>query len=243
MTRLLIVNADDLGYDPAVTEGIVKCMREGVVSSATLMVNTPFSEEAGTVARGLSLGLHLNLARWAPVSSAIPPEFLRSGEWDESKAGQLPSEAVAHEIRAQLRRFESLTGTRATHLDVHKHLHRHPAILEAVTQVAADEQIPVRALDEAMRALLQDREVLVTDHFIGDAGIEPYWTLSRWQTALGALEEGITELMCHPGYTPRQVSSGYGAQREVELATFTSTEARDALATSGVTLVDFSAVD
>ena len=39
--RRLIVNADDLGYDPAVSEGIVLAMRSGVVTSSTLMVNLP----------------------------------------------------------------------------------------------------------------------------------------------------------------------------------------------------------
>lgn len=35
--RILIINADDLGYDPAVTRGILEAMRAGLVSSATLM--------------------------------------------------------------------------------------------------------------------------------------------------------------------------------------------------------------
>ncbi|MGZ6099255.1 MAG: ChbG/HpnK family deacetylase, partial [Myxococcaceae bacterium] len=31
--RRLIINADDLGYDPAVSEGIVLAIRSGVVTS------------------------------------------------------------------------------------------------------------------------------------------------------------------------------------------------------------------
>jgi predicted glycoside hydrolase/deacetylase ChbG (UPF0249 family) len=49
--RRLIVNADDLGYDPAVNEGIVQAMRSGVVTSATLMVNLPHSAHGATLAR------------------------------------------------------------------------------------------------------------------------------------------------------------------------------------------------
>ncbi|HXX29255.1 MAG TPA: ChbG/HpnK family deacetylase, partial [Myxococcaceae bacterium] len=48
--RHLIINADDLGYDPAVDRGLLRAMREGVVSSATLMVNTAFSREAARAA-------------------------------------------------------------------------------------------------------------------------------------------------------------------------------------------------
>ena len=242
MTRQLIINADDLGYDPAVTRGMLEAMRQGLVTSATFMVNTPFSEETAPLAHGLSLGLHLNLGRWAPVSSAIPDALLQNGEWAEARTAQLSAGMVKAETEAQLARLESLTGSRATHIDVHKHLHRHPAVFEGVLQVAAAQKLPVRALDAEMRRAMKARGVPCTDHFVGDAGAEAYWTLPRFIDALASLSDGLTELMCHPGYRPERVSSGYSAQREVELATLTSSAAREALATSGVRLVTFSAL-
>ena len=39
--------------------------------------------------------------------------------------------------------------------------------------------------------------------------------------------------MCHPGYPPEAVKSGYSAQREVELATFLHPRAREALSRAG----------
>src|SRR3954469_1789752 len=103
--RALIINADDLGYDPAVTRGILRAMREGVVSSATFMVNTPYSEAAAREAQGLCLGLHLNLARGAPVWPDFPPDFLEGGAFSEPRAPTLPPEAVEAEARAQLERL------------------------------------------------------------------------------------------------------------------------------------------
>src|SRR5688500_7142073 len=73
----LIVNADDLGYDPAVTRGILRAMRQGVVTSTTLMVNTPWAEDAAREADELSVGLHLNLARHPPLP-ATPPARRRA---------------------------------------------------------------------------------------------------------------------------------------------------------------------
>ena len=64
----LILNADDFGYDPAVTRGIAEAMRQGVVSSTTMIVNSPWSEEAAAQAEGLAIGLHLNLVRFESVS-------------------------------------------------------------------------------------------------------------------------------------------------------------------------------
>lgn len=241
-SRRVILNADDLGYDPAVSEGILRSMREGVVTSATLMVNTPFSEDAARAARGLSLGLHLNLARWAPLSRAFPRSLLSEGAFHEPWASRLTADTVASEVEAQLERLAALTGAPATHLDVHKHLHRLPQVLEGVARVAAPRKLPVRSLDEDMRRWLRARGIPTPDHFGGDAGSEGYWTHSRWREALRDAGVGVTELMCHPGLRPSHVQSGYGPQREVELATFTSPDARAALQESGVELTDFRAL-
>lgn len=240
MGKTLIINADDLGYDPEVTRGILLGMRQGVVSSATFMVNTPFSEAAASEAGGLSLGLHLNLARGHPVSSALPAELLADGGLHEPNAGRLPPQGVSSELRAQLDRFELLLGRRPTHLDVHKHLHRHANVLEGIIVVARERGLPVRSISVEMRSQLRAAGVGTNDHFIGDAGQTAWWTLAQLENDLARLEDGVTELMCHPGYAPSQVKSGYSAQREIELQTFLDPRARALLHTAGVTVTDFT---
>ena len=241
--KTLIVNADDLGYDPAVTRGMLKAMREGIVTSCTLMVNTPFSAEAASAARALpagrGIGLHLNLARHPPLANGWAAQHLERGELAESLAGTLPVEAVRDETNAQLDRLEQLLGRPATHLDVHKHLHRFPAVLEGVAQAAKQRGLPVRAISAAMRTQLRAAGLKTPDHFIGDAQTLPYWTLAQLERSLATLEEGVTELMCHPGYAPSRVTSGYSVQREVELATFLSPRARELVETLGVELRTF----
>ncbi|HLL54482.1 MAG TPA: ChbG/HpnK family deacetylase [Myxococcaceae bacterium] len=237
---LLIINADDLGYDPGVTRGILKAMFEGVVSSATFMVNTPFSAHAAEAATGLALGLHLNLARHLPVSRAFPAEHLHHGELHEPFADRLPPEAVEKETLAQLDRMEKLCGRTATHVDVHKHLHRHPNVLKGLLAAAKQRGVPVRAIDAGMRAAIRESGVKTTDHFIGDAGREPYWTLERFREHIERLTPGTTELMCHPGYVPEAVKSGYATQREVELQTFLHPGTRRILERCGVRVATFA---
>lgn len=239
-TRRLIVNADDLGYDPAVNEGIVLAMRSGVVTSSTLMVNLPHSAHGATLARGLPVGLHLNLSRGSPLSATFPASFLREGAFEETLAGSLPAEVVAEEAAAQLARAEELLGATPTHVDVHRHLHRLEGVLEGLSRAAAARGLPVRALDEGMRATLRRSGVRTTDHFVGEAGGEAYWTEQRFAETVAALEEGLTELMCHPGYPPRETRTSYALQRAVELATLTSAAARKAVDESGVALVSFA---
>jgi predicted glycoside hydrolase/deacetylase ChbG (UPF0249 family) len=220
--RALIINADDLGYEPKVSSGIVEAMRRGVVSSATFIVNGPHSRAAATDTKGLEVGLHLNLARWARLSGG--------GEWDEKQAGTLEAAVVERETHAQVERFEQLLGRAPTHVDVHKHLHRFPGVLEGLARAAADRHLPVRSIDGEMRAALLKHGVMTNDHFFGDAGESAYWTLERFEAQVKALpKSGVIELMCHPGYAPVQIQSGYSAQREVELETFTSPSAAAAL--------------
>ena len=239
-SRRLIVNADDLGYDPAVSEGIVLAMRGGVVSSSTLMVNLPHSAHGATLARGLPVGLHLNLSRGSPLSARFPASLLRHGAFEETLVGSLPADVVAEEAAAQLARAEELLGAPPTHVDVHRHLHRVGAVLEGLGRVAAARGLPVRALDAGMRAGLRRAGVQTTDHFVGEAGGEAYWTEQRFADTVAALDAGVTELMCHPGYPPRETRTSYALQRAVELATLTSVASRKALQEAGVTLVSFA---
>lgn len=240
--RLLIINADDLGYDPAISEGILQAMRQGVVSSTTLMVNSPHAEAAAAGASGWAVGLHFNLARFAPCWKEFPAAFLLRGELSEPFASTLPAEVVEQEALAQLDRFESMLGRAATHVDVHKHLHRWPNVFEGLCRASKSHGLPVRSVDPDMRAALRDLGIGTPDAFLGDAGGEPYWTLPRFQEALESLGDGVTELMCHPGHAPRAIASGYSSQREVELQTFLHPSVPALLRQAQVTLSTFTAL-
>lgn len=226
--RQLVLNADDFGYDPAVTLGIVEAMTKGVVSSTTMIVNSPHSAHAAERAAGLAIGLHLNLVRFTAVSEP-------SHVFVEKALPSLTADFVARETEAQLSRLRELVGRNATHIDVHKHAHLQPAVLEGLARTAKAWGLKVRSISDAMRATLRAHGVETNDVFLGDAGVEAYWTLKRLEAHLDALPaEGLVELMCHPGYRPSHVESGYGKQREVELATFVDPRARAALEARGL---------
>ena len=63
-TRQLIVTADDLGLSPEVNQGILDAHCEGIITSASLLVNAPCTEAAVELARStpdLEVGLHWSL--------------------------------------------------------------------------------------------------------------------------------------------------------------------------------------
>ncbi len=214
--KRLVVNADDLGYDPEIDRGILEAHARGMVTSATAMVDTPFAPAALRAApASLALGLH------AVLDPALPRA---RGET---------------ELLRQIARFRELRGAAPTHLDSHKHHHARPDLLEAFAAVAAERGLPVRALDTWMRDLLRAQGVRTTDHFLGDADLRPCWTSERLAAALAALEDGTTELMCHPGYAPSHARTSFGVEREVELRALCDARVREALAGTGAVLASF----
>jgi predicted glycoside hydrolase/deacetylase ChbG (UPF0249 family) len=215
--KALVVNADDLGYDPEIDRGILEAHARGIATSATAMVETPFAAAALRAAPAtLGVGLHAVL---------------------DPGAGEAEAERA---LLAQLARFEALRGAPPTHLDSHRHAHAAPAVLAAFARVAAARALPVRALDPAMRASLRAAGVATADRFLGDAALRPAWTEASLLAAIAALEDGVTEIMAHPGHPPSHARTSFGAEREIELAALVSPRARPALRAAGVRLCTYA---
>jgi predicted glycoside hydrolase/deacetylase ChbG (UPF0249 family) len=215
--RILIVNADDLGYDPEIDRGIVEAHRRGIVTSATAMVETPFAAAALRDAPpSLEIGLH----------AVLDPAAGRAG--------------AEEALRRQIARFEELRRAPPTHLDSHKHAHARPEVLAAFAAVAAERGLPVRAVDAAMRAALRAQGVLAADAFLGDAARRPAWTREALLASLAGLGEGVTELMAHPGHAPSHARTSFGPEREHELEALCDPRAREAVERGGIRLCGYA---
>jgi hopanoid biosynthesis associated protein HpnK len=155
-SRRLIVNADDFGRSPSINEAVIRAHREGILTSASLMVNEPASEAAVELARqnpSLGIGLHLTLAlgRAALSPREIPGLVNERGEFSEKPFATGFSyffrtglrEQMRKEIHAQFARFRA-TGLPLDHVDGHLHFHLHPAVFGILWQDA--EQLGIRHL-------------------------------------------------------------------------------------------------
>jgi hopanoid biosynthesis associated protein HpnK len=140
LPKQVIVTADDFGLCVAVNEAVERAYREGVLTSASLMVAGEAAEDAVRRARampGLRVGLHLVLVEGRSVlpHSAIPDLVDCSGWFGSDQVWRGFSyffrPAVRHqlaaEIEAQFAAFAA-TGFALDHADAHKHMHLHPTI-------------------------------------------------------------------------------------------------------------------
>jgi chitin disaccharide deacetylase len=146
--RRLIVNADDFGRSQEINAAVIRAHTEGVLTTASLMVNEDGFDEAARLAQlhpTLGVGLHLSLVcgRSALPAAQIPglvderQEFTRCPVIAGAKyffQSSLRRQLQA-EIDAQFARFQR-TGLRCDHLNGHLHLHLHPTILPMVLESA-----------------------------------------------------------------------------------------------------------
>jgi hopanoid biosynthesis associated protein HpnK len=147
-SRRLIVNADDFGLSQSVNEAVIRAHRDGILTSASLMVNEPGCGEAVKLAKEnprLGVGLHLTLlmGRSALSPQKIPGLVNSRGEFSNSPVGTGMSYFFKRGLRDQLRaeihtQFEKFhaTGLPLDHVNGHLHLHLHPVIFRILMEDA-----------------------------------------------------------------------------------------------------------
>jgi hopanoid biosynthesis associated protein HpnK len=147
--RRLIVNADDFGRSASINAAVIRAHREGILTTASLMVSEPACAEAVALAKEnprLGVGLHLTLLMG---HSALPPEKIpglvnERGEFSNSPVGVGMNyffkrglrEQLRAEIHAQFARFRA-TGLTLDHVNGHLHMHLHPVVFGILMEDAA----------------------------------------------------------------------------------------------------------
>jgi chitin disaccharide deacetylase len=218
--KYLIVNGDDFGASRGINRGIIAAHHRGILTSTSLIVNAPWSEEAAALSRAipdLSVGLHVNL----DAEPRVPVADLTDGA------------ACRAKLYAQFSRFRALMSRPPTHLDSHHNVHRTPRLLPHFLELARKYGLPLR----------EHSPVRYFSKFYGQWGGETHPEQIGVESLVRILEtevqEGVTELSCHPGYVDPDCPSGYAAERATELRTLCDPIVRQALAVQQIQLVSF----
>ena len=250
--KRLIVNADDFARSPGIDHGIVRAHREGIVTSTTFMANAPGAEIAGRLARAtpsLDVGVHLVLTYARPLTdpSRIPSLVRADGTFyrpTELLAQGIDREEALTEYRAQYARTRELIGREPTHVDTHHWIHDHPALSWAVSELARETGAAARTHTPEQRDEYRAKGVRTPDHFTREFQHPGNIDVPFLLALLGRLEDGVTELMCHPGEPDLELvaTSAYARERPIELATLTDKRIRAALERHGISLTTFAAL-
>jgi chitin disaccharide deacetylase len=209
--RLLIVNCDDLGVCHAANLGVYEALREGVATSATLMVPCPWARDAAARYRGEDVGVHLTLNaeydtyRWGPITHA--PSLLDGDGGFPRTVAEVWDHADLDEVRRELRTQVEraiLWGFDVSHLDSHMGtLQLRPEFFDIYLELATDFGLPIRLSGASsertvgfpFRRLATEEGVLFPDHFVLIRGVGSRRTLER---VVFDLRPGVTEVYVHP---------------------------------------------
>jgi len=147
VARKLIINSDDFGLHKSVNEAIEIAHNKGMLTSASLMVNGDYFDDAVAIAKRhkkLGIGIHLTLngekavAPPGKIYSLINKNgILRESHIELFKKILLRKVRVEHiaaESEAQIKKFIQ-SGLIPTHLDSHRHVHLFPPIYAVLIEI------------------------------------------------------------------------------------------------------------
>lgn len=243
---LLIVNADDWGYDAQTNRAICDCHAAGGITSTTAMMFMQGSDEAAALAAqrpDLGVGLHLNLVE--EYSDPGVPVAVRDRQRrmiEHSRLLRLRRWVydpwARHEVNRivadQYERFAELYGRLPTHLDGHHQCHLAANVLFSpavppgtkIRNALSDAHNPNPVTETLRRARdrLISRRSPTTEYFFSIATVWPNLRGTPPMDKLGLASTASVEVMAHPSfpheYEPLQSDEWVGAVQGLPHGTF-----------------------
>lgn len=226
----IIVNADDFGHSSDTVQATTDSFARGLLTSASLMLNMPASEQAiefALQAPQFSYGLHFTCTGDGferPLCSPdqVPDLVDENGAFRSTNLlrarallGRLSPEVIERELTAQLS-FLRERGLRLTHVDSHRHLHKFRPFRIAFARTIRrfDVQFVRNVQDVYLRPPLTSptywlgrvwrRQLMeafsTTDHFYMPTSAGDAQWHARLLRAVGELRGTSLEVGVHPGF-------------------------------------------
>lgn len=264
----LIVNGDDFGLTEGVTNGIIKAMKEGIMTETSAMVNMPYFEEAIKKAKlnGIDkMGIHLTLTCGEPVldKSEIGSLLDENGSFHRHPdPDYIDVVAAEKEIRAQINKFLK-TGMKLDHIDSHHHFYMYSkGYLDIVVKLAKEYNVPIRCMSsekvypyakeykftkddvyEDSIGYVRKNNVKCPDYLIldfYDTGVSEENLISMLKELMGKYD--TVEIMSHPAIVDDELCkrSSYNVKREKEVQVLTSKAVKDFIKENNIELIDYT---
>jgi hypothetical protein len=205
-TRFLIVTCDELGLTHAHNTGVYDALRDGMGTSAGLVVPGPWAREAASRYRGEDVGVHLtlnaeyDLLRWGPITQS--PSLLDGDGGFPRTLDDLwehgDTDEVRRECRAQIERAV-YWGFDVSHLSAHLGaLELRPEFFDVALDLAVEFRLPLRLPPaSAERSVgFPFRELAAREGIVSPDDVV---RVPRNRSARSAIEGLLTEL--RPGVT------------------------------------------
>lgn len=197
----LIINADDYGLSKSISDGIILGIREGYITSTSIMANMTWAEYAIQKALEYNIdciGLHINLTVGKPIlknDNLINNNGYFYYNKEQIENPKLTYQDAYNEIMAQVNAISNYSDgkLKIDHLDTHHHLMDNPNIKQAIVDIAQKLNLPIRKYDNVQNIKCPD--FLYRNFTINNVSIDSIKQLiEKYKN-----DNVVVELMTHPG--------------------------------------------
>lgn len=240
MSKNLILNADDFGWDNDATNAIIELIECGKIQNTTVLANHVHSYDLIRLKKydtNISIGLHACINEGKSLNS-IPSSltdercnFYSSKDlFVKSLRKKIKYADVLHEIKLQYNFLREHNIT-VTHADSHQHIHQYPVLSSMITQALSETGITKirncmpasiydvrRVIVSAFCFLTQKNllkfkhpDILITD--FTNVSVSFKKRIPEILKTIAASNYQTIEWMCHPGMKDK---SGSYLQRKAE---------------------------
>ena len=257
--RLLIINADDFGRSHASNEATLRTLKEGVVSSTSLMVPCPWALHAMHLLSDhpdLAFGVHLTVIcdlvqyRWGPLTSRekVPSLIDETGFfYHVAHIPEFLTQAKLSELEVEFRtQIEAVLAAslKPTHLDWHCLQNGGRAdIFELTVGLAKAYGLALRVHDRPVIETVQRQGLPTNDYDLLDSyALSSIEKSAHYAQMLRDLPVGLSEWAVHPGLGNAELQALEPESWQVRQADFDfliSRQAREIIAQEGIVLLSY----
>jgi chitin disaccharide deacetylase len=210
--KYFIVHADDFGLSPGISEGIIKTIENGIVSSTSVIVESKYLSVSKKIILNrpnFDWGLHVLILHKNPSSKIILKETKR-----------------------QINIFKNSFGFPPSHIDFHKGFKFDTKTYFEILMFSLKNNFAFR----------YDRQHHIEIDFYGIKKNRTKYDAIETKSIMTIIENlpnGITELVCHPGLTSNRLKDPYRLHRKKELLTLIDPQLKLKLKKEKIKLINF----
>jgi chitin disaccharide deacetylase len=221
MHKILIINADDFGWDADTVDTTINLFENSILTSASIMTGRSGSRQAIDFARKnqhkFSFGLHFNIVdNHVPfnpreINSLLNSELtfkLSNQQRLDGLVFRLKQVDIQKEFEYQILQLLN-NSINISHIDSHGHLHKIPQILLAIKPIMKKYNITTiripqniyqtKYIHKRMMNLLFSLFFYNTKHVDNFFMLENHNDMNWFSFFIKNIKSGITELGIHPG--------------------------------------------
>ena len=221
-SKIIVINADDLGRSPEINDAIVKSFQQKIVSDASVMTTCKkgfedlvYRKKKGQLTQLKGIGCHLCLTLGEPLCrESLSLKYVNNNKFkdifDIHRSFFLRKEEreiIYNEFKTQVTVLREALELPISHLDSHQHIHFGLDLLPLVVKLCKEEAIPFLRIPSYNKELSKKSKIATKLKilYIRAHGIKTVDIFGSPQQVISSISDNTNtmEIMVHPMYNSK----------------------------------------